>query len=127
MKITSIAHALTTAVVLVVGMLMPASTSAQNVAITNARIIVGTGQVIESGTIIVRDGKIATVTAGAVQTPQGMQVVDARGMSAMPGFIDGHKHLADGPTGKAWMQSLLEAGYTTVLIGGGAAEANLAL
>jgi len=106
---------------------MPASTSAQNVAITNARIIVGSGQVIESGTIIVRDGKIATVTGGPVQIPQGLQVIDARGMSAMPGFIDGHKHLADGPTGKAWMQSLLEAGYTTVLIGGGQAEANLAL
>jgi imidazolonepropionase-like amidohydrolase len=48
-------------------------------------------------------------------------------MSAMPGFIDGHKHVNDGPNGKAWMQSLLEAGYTTVLIGGGQADANLAL
>jgi len=101
--------------------------AAQDLAITNARIIVGSGQVIDSGTIVVRDGKIATVTGGSVQIPKGLQVVDAKGMSAMPGFIDGHKHLADGPTGKAWMQSLLEAGYTTVLIGGGPADANLAL
>jgi len=106
---------------------LPAAASAQNVAITNAKIIVGSGQVIDAGTIIVRDGKIATVTGGSVQIPRGLQVIDAKGLSAMPGFIDGHKHLADGPTGKAWMQSLLEAGYTTVLIGGGAAEANLAL
>ena len=101
--------------------------AAQDLAITNARIIVGSGQVIDSGTIVVRDGKIATVTGGSVQIPKGLQVIDAKGMSAMPGFIDGHKHLADGPTGKAWMQSLLEAGYTTVLIGGGPADANLAL
>ncbi|HKC56573.1 MAG TPA: hypothetical protein VKC35_10635, partial [Vicinamibacterales bacterium] len=101
--------------------------AAQDLVITNARIVVGSGQVIDSGTIVVRDGKIAAVTGGAVQVPKGLQAIDARGMSAMPGFIDGHKHLADGPTGKAWMQSLLEAGYTTVLIGGGPAEANLAL
>src|SRR5262245_6425268 len=103
-----------------------APAAAQDVAITNARIVVGNGQVIDSGTIVVRAGKIASVTAGAAPT-QGLRVIDAKGMSAMPGFIDGHKHLNDGPDGKAWMQSLLEAGFTTVLIGGGAADANLAL
>ena len=117
----------TIAAVLAIGLLMPLSALAQNVAITNVRIVVGSGQVIDSGTIIVRDGTIATVTGASVQIPQGIQVIDGKGMSAMPGFIDGHKHLVDGPTGKAWMQSLLEAGYTTVLIGGGQAEANLAL
>ena len=121
-------HRLSRAAFAAFALLVPAaSASAQNVAITNVKIIVGSGQVIDSGTIIVRDGKIATVTGGSVQIPAGLQVIDAKGMSAMPGFIDGHKHLADGPTGKAWMQSLLEAGYTTVLIGGGPAEANLAL
>jgi imidazolonepropionase-like amidohydrolase len=118
---------LTVAALVAIAMFVPAVASAQNVAIINVKIIVGSGQVIDSGTILVRDGKIATVTGGSVQIERGLQVVDAKGMSAMPGFIDGHKHLADGPTGKAWMQSLLEAGYTTVLIGGGAAEANLAL
>jgi imidazolonepropionase-like amidohydrolase len=103
------------------------SASAQTLAITNARIVVGTGQVYDSGTIIVRDGRIAAVTNGATQIPAGARVIDAAGMSAMPGFIDGHKHLVDGPAGKAWMQQVLEAGYTTVLIGGGPAEANLAL
>src|SRR5882762_4512545 len=108
-------------------LVLTSGAAAQDLVITNARIIVGTGQVIDAGTIIVRDGKIATVTGASVQLPQRVQVIDAKGLSAMPGFIDGHKHLADGPTGKAWMQSLLEAGYTTVLIGGGPAEANLAL
>jgi imidazolonepropionase-like amidohydrolase len=108
------------------GLFTPHLAAAQNVAITNVRIVVGSGAVIESGTIIVRDGKIASVTPGAAPT-QGLQVIDGRGMSAMPGYIDGHKHVNDGPTGKQWMQELLEAGYTTVLIGGGQPDANLAL
>ncbi len=37
----------------------PGLAAAQDVAITNARIVVGTGSVIESGTIVVRGGKIA--------------------------------------------------------------------
>ena len=32
----------------------------------------------------------------------------------MPGFIDAHKHINTGPNEKEQMQSLLEAGYTTV-------------
>jgi imidazolonepropionase-like amidohydrolase len=100
------------------------TTLAQDLAITNARIIVGTGQVIDAGTIIVRGGKIASVATGAAPT-QGLRVIDAKGMSAMPGFIDGHKHVNnfDAPQ----MRSLVEAGYTTVLAGGGPAEANIAL
>jgi imidazolonepropionase-like amidohydrolase len=104
----------------------PTLAAAQDVAITNARVIVGSGQVIESGTIIVRGGKIVSVTAGASPT-QGLRAIDAKGMSAMPGFIDGHKHVNNGDNAAAQMRSLLEAGYTTVLAGGGQAEANIAL
>ena len=43
--------------------------SAQDVAITNARVIVGNGTVIGSGTVIVRAGKIVSVSAGAANTP----------------------------------------------------------
>ena len=97
---------------------------AQDVAITNARIIVGSGQVIESGTILVRGGKIVSVTPGTAPA-QGLRTIDAKGMSAMPGFIDGHKHVNN--FGAEQMKSLLEAGYTTVLSGGGPADQNAAL
>jgi len=100
--------------------------AAQNIAITNARIIVGNGTVINSGTLIVRDGKIASVSAGAANT-QGLQVIDAKGMTAMPGYIDGHRHINTGPNEKAQMQALLEAGYTTILSGGGPADGNITL
>jgi cytosine/adenosine deaminase-related metal-dependent hydrolase len=102
----------------------PGVVAAQDVAITNARIIVGSGQVIDSGTIIVKGGKIVSVTAGAAPT-QGLRIIDAKGMSAMPGFIDGHKHINNFNADQ--MKSLIEAGYTTVLAGGGPAEANIAL
>jgi imidazolonepropionase-like amidohydrolase len=105
---------------------MPLVAAAQDVAITNARIVVGTGQVIDSGTIIVRGGTIASVTAGAAPT-QGLRVIDAKGLSAMPGFIDSHKHVNDGPNAKGQMQSLLEAGYTTILSGGSNGGADVAL
>ena len=115
---------LVVACVAAIGFFVPSLASAQDVAITNARVIVGSGQVIESGTIVVRGGKIASVTAGAAQT-QGLRVIDAKGMSAMPGFIDGHKHVNNYDA--AQMKSVLEAGYTTVLAGGGPAAANIAL
>jgi len=107
-------------------LMAPNLAAGQDVAITNARVIVGSGQVIDSGTIIVRGGRVVSVTAGAAPT-QGLRTIDAKGMSAMPGFIDGHKHVNNGENAAAQMRSLLEAGYTTVLAGGGQAEANIAL
>ena len=95
-------------------------------AIRNVRIIVGNGTVIPSATIVVRGGKIASVNAGKANT-HGLKVIDAKGMSALPGYIDAHKHINTGPDEKAQMQSLLEAGYTTVLSGGGPGDGSLAL
>lgn len=107
--------------------LSPTSALAQDIAITNTRIIVGNGQVIENGTIIVRGGKIDSVVAGSANNSEGLTVIDATGMTAMPGFIDGHKHINTGPDEKAQMQSLLEAGYTTILSGGGPGDGNITL
>jgi imidazolonepropionase-like amidohydrolase len=106
--------------------LVAAPLAAQDLTITNARIIVGNGTVIEKGSIVVRGGKIESVAAGAPKSKAG-RTIDARGMSAMAGFIDAHKHVNTGPDEKAQMQRLLEAGYTTVLSGGGPAEGNITL
>lgn len=107
--------------------------SAQDLAITHARIITGTGEVIESGSIVVRSGRIASISAGG--NAAGMKtVIDARGMTAMPGFIDAHRHIIQGNADQ-WLQTqaaqrmreFLDAGYTTILAGGGPAEGNLEL
>ncbi len=56
-------------------------------AITNARIVTVSGAVIENGTIIVSDGKIAAVGAN-VTVPGGAERIDAAGLSVYPGMID---------------------------------------
>lgn len=99
---------------------------AQDLTITNARIIVTPGNIIENGSIVVEDGRITSVSAGNPQRTVG-DVVDASGMTAMAGFIDDHKHVRDSEDFAAQMRSLLDAGYTTVLNGGGDAAGNLAL
>jgi imidazolonepropionase-like amidohydrolase len=70
--------------------------SAQDVAITNARVIVGNGQVINSGTIVVRGGKIVLGVGRRAASTQGLRAIDAKGMSAVPGYIDAHKHVNTG-------------------------------
>ena len=99
---------------------------AQDLTITNARIIMTPGNIIENGSIIVEDGRITGVSSGAPRQTSG-QVIDAEGMTAMAGFIDDHKHVRDNPDFEAQMLSLLEAGYTTVLNGSGETEVNLRL
>lgn len=99
--------------------------AAQNLVITNARIIVGNGDVIERGSIVVQDGRVVSVSPGNASA-QGAQTIDAGGMSAMPGFIDGHRHIMRGEA-EQWlseggadnMREFLEAGFTTLMSGGG--------
>jgi imidazolonepropionase-like amidohydrolase len=109
------------------------SATAQDLVIANARVITGTGQVIEQGSIVVRGGKIDTVVAGPALA-KGVKVIDAKGMTAIAGFIDGHRHIIGGDAQRYLkeqaadrMREFLEAGYTTLLSGGGAAEPVLEL
>jgi imidazolonepropionase-like amidohydrolase len=104
---------------------LAAPAAAQDLVITNARIIVGTGQVIERGAIVVRNGRIASVGAAAPAAAGG-RTIDAKGMTAIAGFIDAHRHIIGG-NAEQWfkeqaqvrMQEFLEAGYTTLMSGGG--------
>jgi imidazolonepropionase-like amidohydrolase len=102
------------------------SVVAQDLVIANTRIIVANGTVIENGSIVVRGGRIASASAGPPAGVTG-QLVDGRGLTALPGFIDAHRHVNTGPNEKAQMQALLDAGYTTILSGGGPAEGNITL
>jgi imidazolonepropionase-like amidohydrolase len=100
--------------------------SAQNLVITNARIIDGNGGVTERGSIVVRDGRILSVSRTATNNAVG-QKIDAKGMTVMPGFIDDHRHIISdgsfpGPNPDQWMKEraarrmpeFLDAGFTTV-------------
>src|SRR3989442_3932020 len=69
------------------GVVVPANLAAQDLVISNARIIVGNGSVIESGTLVIRSGRIASVGA-ATAAPAGARPVAARGTTPIPRFID---------------------------------------
>lgn len=101
---------------------------AQDATIVNARIAVGDGPVIERGYIIVHDGRIVMLAPGQPAAQSSGTVIDATGMTALPGFIDGHKHLNTSPLGeKEQMQDLIDNGFTTVLSALGPADSNLEL
>ncbi len=67
--------------------------------IQNARIFVGNGKVIESGAVLIRNGKIAGVYDGNFPDAKTLnaQPIDAAGKTVLPGLIDVHVHL--GATG----------------------------
>jgi N-acetylglucosamine-6-phosphate deacetylase len=51
---------------------------------------------IVTGDLVIKDGKItAILTSGHIDTPAD-EVIDARGLSVIPGFIDSHIHGANG-------------------------------
>ena len=64
--------------------------------IRGARIFVGDGKVIESGSVLVRDGKIAEVYEGPAPEPDALkaELVEGAGKTLLPGLIDVHVHLA---------------------------------
>ena len=56
-------------------------------ALTNARIVAAPGRVIERGTVVVQDGRIAAVGAN-VSVPADAVRMDLNGLSVYPGLID---------------------------------------
>lgn len=98
-------------------------TSAQDLIVSNARIIVGNGEVLGNGSVVVRRGRIARVSEES-PAESGLPVLDAGGLTLMPGFIDAHRQVIQGDP-EQWMQQpaqrmreYLEAGFTTVLSAG---------
>ncbi len=65
---------------------------AQNVAITGGKVVIGDGSApIEGGTVIIRNGKVASVSQGGA--PAGMPVIDASGKWVTPGIVAGYSHI----------------------------------
>ncbi len=65
------------------------------IALIGARIITMDGdKVIENGTIIVKDNTILSLgESSVVEVPAKAKVIDVKGKTIMPGFIDVHAHL----------------------------------
>ena len=78
--------------------------------LTNANVIDGvTERVVEGATVIVREGRIESIEAGAAMVPGGAEVIDIEGRYLLPGYIDAHMHIA----GIEAAERALASGVTT--------------
>ena len=101
---------------------------AQDVLITDARIIDGLGNSIERGNVVITDGRIAAVTTDDVDKMNAL-VINATGMTVMPGMINTHWHLFAGSAAAndaeanqylevavaGTLANILERGITTIM------------
>ena len=76
---------------------LPSAAAAEVKAFVGARLWDGTGSApIENATVIVENGRISAVgRSAAVKPPRGAHVVDLKGKTVTPGFINAHGHVAD--------------------------------
>ncbi len=58
-----------------------------HIALTNARVVVAPGRVLEDATLVMREGRIVSVEAGA-RVPAGAFARDMGGKTLFPGFVE---------------------------------------
>jgi imidazolonepropionase-like amidohydrolase len=107
------------------------------VALTHVQLIDGTGAAPRPDyTIVIRDGRIADVgPSGAVRVPEGVQTIELKGHTVVPGLVGMHNHLFYTAAGGRAVQMsytgprlYLGSGVTTIRTAGGRspyAEINL--
>ncbi|MGD0296233.1 MAG: ABC transporter permease [Bryobacteraceae bacterium] len=68
----------------------------RSLVIRDARIFIGDGRVIESGGVLVKNGKIERIFEGATPDPKELkaEAIDAAGKTLLPGLIDTNVHLS---------------------------------
>ncbi len=102
-------------------------TDAPVIALTNARVIDGTGAPAkENQTLIIRGGNIAEIGDSArVRPPEGATTIDASGKSVLPGLVMVHEHTyyptgpgVYGQLGASFVRLYLAGGVTTMRTGG---------
>lgn len=92
-----------------IGAQRPAPPANEAIALVNANLVnVRDGRVTSNATIVLRDGRIASIGSGAA--PAGVRTIDLKGKYVLPGLIDAHTHAAD----FAAFRRALDSGVTTV-------------
>ncbi len=75
--------------------------AANSVAIVGGRVVPITGAPVDSGTVLIADGRI--VAAGRdVSVPGDARVIDATGGWVLPGFVEAHGHVGVHEEGEGW-------------------------
>lgn len=103
------------------------SVDGEIVALTNARVIDGTGAAArDAQTVVMRGGTIVEVgPTASVRVPEGATVVDLTGRTVLPGLVMLHEHLyypagqgVYGQFGESFTRLYLAGGVTTMRTGG---------
>ncbi len=77
-------------------LVVPLAAQTRPIAFTNARIIPIIGAPIESGVLLIQNGKIVAVgDARSVRLSSDVQIVDLKGKILMPGLVDTHSHIGE--------------------------------
>jgi imidazolonepropionase-like amidohydrolase len=77
---------------------------ADTVAIVGGRVVPISGAPIDSGTVLVADGKI-TAVGPDLRIPDDATVIDAAGRWVLPGFIEAHGHVGVHEEAEGWAGS----------------------
>ena len=83
--------------------------------IVNASIVDGTGSPAQAGAVRIEGDRIVEV--GALEPRSGEQVVDAKGLTLAPGFIDVHSHHDEGLFEMRDATPVVSQGVTTIVVG----------
>src|SRR5690349_22200391 len=67
--------------------------AAQTTAIRFARLVDGTGRVLNDAVVLVERDHITSVASGNQAVPRGAKVIDLRPLTGIPGLIDVHTHM----------------------------------
>lgn len=88
-----------------------------DLAVTHARVFnVFTGELLENQSVCVKGEKIAYVGPNADEMiGETTHVIDAAGQCLIPGFIDGHAHIAWSFTPEEFLQHVMAGGTTAVV------------
>ncbi|MGH7519128.1 MAG: N-acyl-D-amino-acid deacylase family protein [Gemmatimonadales bacterium] len=83
--------------------------------VVNAVVVDGTGAPGRRASVRIVDGRILAV--GALARAPGDRVVDARGLTLAPGFIDTHAHYDDSLLARPEVLPAVSQGITTIVVG----------
>ncbi|MDP2956346.1 MAG: amidohydrolase family protein [Longimicrobiales bacterium] len=108
----------------VLALIPAAPLGAQDLVLINANVVdVTDGTVRRGASVVVREGRIASIVDGAAPAPVGVRVVDLQGKFVAPGLIDAHVHVGS----EADAQRALRSGVTSMRSAGASHYADVGM